>query len=130
MPPDPNAPKKNFGDQLSTIGRHPVDFAKNIVKGELSGLAGGAIGGAIVAAPLAAYWARKPKEIGKKIIQTGANAPTYWKRLGHHLFELGKGETVGGGVIGLGLGGGKFFKKYQNDQQPQHNRFAAVPQHV
>jgi hypothetical protein len=143
-PRDPNEPKKSFGEQLRTISKHPGDFVASALKGEATGLAAGAIGGAIVAAPLAAVWAKKPKSMSamKDIINNmknrapagpgilnkikhkistpfqgiDASSPTYSKRLAHHLFELGKGETVGGGVIGLGLGMGKFFKKHDKPE--------------
>lgn len=129
-PRDPNEPKKSFGEQVGTISKHPADFLLSALKGEASGLAAGAIGGAIVAAPLAAMWARKPKSIGamKQLLNSGksyfkgidASGPKYSQRLAHHLFELGKGETVGGGVIGLGLGMGNFFKKYNNESSSNH----------
>lgn len=113
---------KSFGQQVGTIARHPVSFVGSALKGEAAGLAGGAVGGALVAAPLAAYWARKGNterafKAGKGIFKNiHPSAPSYGGRLAHHLFELGKGETVGGGVLGLGLGVNNFFKKYKNEQ--------------
>jgi hypothetical protein len=43
------------------------------------------------------------------------SSESYTGRLASHLAELGKGETVGGGVLGLGMGANKFFKKYNNE---------------
>lgn len=140
-PPDPNSPKKTIGEQFNTIAKHPADFLLSSLKGEATGLAAGAVGGAIVAAPLAMAWAKKPKslKVMKEIIHSmkgagpkpgiynkvkhsvknymkgvDASGPRYSQRLTHHLFELGKGETIGGGVIGLGLGMGNFFKKHDH----------------
>ena len=129
LPPQQSNQKnhKSFGEQFSTIVKHPVQFAKATLGGEAVGLTGGAIGGVLVAAPLAAYWAIKAKDPTKMLEianarkgffkSMNASAPTYGQRLAHHLYELGKGETVGGGVVGLGLGGRKFFQKYNNERQ-------------
>lgn len=113
---------KSFGEQMSTVAKHPVSFLGSALKGEAAGLAGGAVGGALVAAPLAAYWARKGNservfKAGKGIFKSiHPSSPSYSGRLAHHLFELGKGETVGGGVLGLGLGMSNFFKKYKDEK--------------
>lgn len=130
---------KSLGQQVETIARHPVSFVGSALKGEAAGLAGGAVGGALVAAPLAAYWAKKgnPERVfqAAKKLKFGLNkkeffnpvknifrnvhpsSPSYGGRMASHLFELGKGETVGGGVLGLGLGMNKFFNKYKNEQK-------------
>ena len=100
-PQAPATTHKGWGEQASTVAKHPFGFAKSVLGGEAAGLAGGAVGGALVAAPLAMYLARKP----------GAG------NFGHHLVELAKGETIGGGVIGMGLGANKFFNKYKNERQ-------------
>jgi hypothetical protein len=118
----PQQQHKSLGAQWGTIARHPVGFVSSAVKGEAAGLAGGAIGGALVAAPVAALMAKKhpeqAMEVGKGIFGgIGKTAPTFAGRFAHNAYELGKGETVGGGVLGLGLGANKFFNKYKNENQ-------------
>lgn len=125
----PAGPKKSFGEQMSTVAKHPGDFLKSVVKGELTGIGAGAVGGAIVAAPLAGYWAMKkhPERIfaeAKKgtpflkrmVHNIHPSSNSYAGRLVSHLGELGKGETVGGGVLGLGMGANKFFKRHSNEK--------------
>ena len=119
--------KKTLGQSWGAVVRHPVGFVSSVVKGEAAGLAGGAIGGAMVAAPVAALMAHKDPgkdvtAIGKGIFGgIGKKMPTFAGRFAHHEYELGKGETIGGGVIGMGLGANKFFNKYKNENNNVQN---------
>lgn len=130
QPSDPNAPKRGLKSTLDTIRKHPGEFLKATYIGQLQGLAGGAIGGAVVSVPFAMALARQPKslsrmnEIVKAQAKAGtfkrfglgmdASAPRYGQRVAHHMFELAKGETIGGGVIGMMLQQNNFLKKYDD----------------
>lgn len=94
------------GTFVATALKHPASFTGHVLKGEAAGLAGGAIGGALVAGPFAAALALKKGQGG-----------TYLSRLGQHLYKAGIGETVGGGVLGMGLGANQFYKKYYHDNK-------------
>jgi hypothetical protein len=97
---------KTFGQQISTIARHPISFAGHTVGGLVAGYGAGAIGGAAATAPLAAADAYMKRKL------PGGFKGAFKERMGHGLTA----EMVGVGLVGASLGANKFFKKYNTEK--------------
>jgi hypothetical protein len=56
-------------------------------------------------------------EAGKGLFKSiGPHVEGYKGRVAHHIAHMATGETIGGGVVGMGLSLNKFFDKYKHEK--------------